>query len=200
MLTPTFIKHSSPFPWADFSGSIELVTIDKLVTELDGLEFRKVSRDSGTDKAYSFDVCTLVKDSQVIKESIPPNWKELVNVFCGENYTNLLRQVFEFPDNNVLIDMEVFKYRDNDWIGPHTDRPNRLVTHLYYLNKSWDAASGGILHLLSGPREDLVAKTIVPEAPTSVAFVRSDDSWHYVTPVLGPRERISFRVDIKQAK
>lgn len=198
MYSPQYIRHEQPFPWADFSGSLQPEAIARLRESFGELALRKVGRASGPEKAYSFLVCSLVRDSARIHDALPEAWDELVAHFTATAYAKLMLELFGVAGTDALLDVEVFKYTESDWIGPHTDRPERLVTHLFYLNEAWESGFGGLLHLLAAPRTDAVVHTIMPLAPASVAFARSEISWHFVSPVAAGRERLSVRIDLKR--
>lgn len=197
MFTPACVVHHEPFQWADFSGCLSTEALSMLRTSIDALQFRSVSRESGSDKAYSFHVCTLVKDGRLVGNDLPEIWGTLLSEICDYRYVDIMKSLFHLSMSDLDIDIEVFRYSESDWIGPHTDRPDRLVTHIFYLNEQWDKSDGGLLHLLAAPRTDAIAHTIVPVTPVSVAFARSTRSWHYVSPVKNDKERLSFRVDLK---
>lgn len=198
MYNPSFVFYDHPFPWADFSGSLPVCAVHDLCTTLECFPFREVHSDSDSDKTYSFLVCSLVKEGKRTLNELPYPWEEFVRRVSGPEYEQLMRDLFDLRDVELYIDIEIFKYLESDWIGPHTDRADRLVTHLFYLNEAWDDDAGGILHLLTAPCIEAVAFSIVPIAPTSIAFARSNRSWHYVSPVLGNVQRLSIRIDLKR--
>ncbi|WP_447801677.1 2OG-Fe(II) oxygenase [Pseudomonas kilonensis] len=63
--------------------------------------------------------------------------------------------------------------------------PDKLVTHILYFNESWDRNDGGCLNILHRNDPTAVAAEIEPLVGNSAILVRSDNSWHAVTPVVG---------------
>jgi Rps23 Pro-64 3,4-dihydroxylase Tpa1-like proline 4-hydroxylase len=73
---------------------------------------------------------------------------------------------------------------------------SKIVTQVFYFNVGWDPDWGGCLRILgSREPEDLIAE-LPPRLGSSSILVRSDSSWHSVTPVSGsaPAARLSLIV------
>ena len=57
------------------------------------------------------------------------------------------------------------------------------MVQMFYFNQEWDSNWGGCLRILKDDNADSVFQEIPPLLNTSVILVRSDNSWHTVTPV-----------------
>ena len=79
---------------------------------------------------------------------------------------------------------------------PHTDEPNKVLTHLLFFNQQWSVDWGGCLRILRNSRPESVFQDILPLDRTSVVIIRSDNSWHMVTPLTCPESecRLALRV------
>ncbi|SRR5579883_34453 len=66
---------------------------------------------------------------------------------------------------------------------PHTDKPYKSLTHLFYFNKEWLPQWGGCLRILRDNQVESTFQDIPPLLGNSVVLVRSDQSWHTVTPI-----------------
>jgi Rps23 Pro-64 3,4-dihydroxylase Tpa1-like proline 4-hydroxylase len=81
------------------------------------------------------------------------------------------------------MEVNVFHYGPGSWLGPHVDLEDKIVSHIFYFNESWNEADGGSLSILRSPtRADAVAN-VLPIVGTSAVIVRSNSSWHAVPPV-----------------
>jgi Rps23 Pro-64 3,4-dihydroxylase Tpa1-like proline 4-hydroxylase len=85
----------------------------------------------------------------------------------------------------ALMEVNVCHYGPGGSLGAHRDLPEKLVTHVLYFNRSWNPADGGCLSVLrSADPADLVAE-IAPIVGHSAVIIRSENSWHAVSRVVG---------------
>jgi len=75
-------------------------------------------------------------------------------------------------------------------LGPHVDIPRKLATQVFYFNPGWDPARGGCLRILADG--EAVAE-LAPELGSASLIVRSEVSWHEVTPVA---QRVDERLSV----
>ncbi|MEU2065744.1 2OG-Fe(II) oxygenase family protein [Streptomyces anulatus] len=81
------------------------------------------------------------------------------------------------------LDIRLVRHESGDWLSPHTDREDKLFSHIIYFSTRWDAEWGGCLEILrSSDPADAVAR-VVPRLGASALLARSDESWHQVSPV-----------------
>ena len=62
----------------------------------------------------------------------------------------------------------------------HTDRPDKSFSQVIYLCPDWQPSWGGGLALYEGAESDSPSRVVYPSAGNSVAFARSERSWHEV--------------------
>jgi hypothetical protein len=89
-----------------------------------------------------------------------------------------------FDLSTAPLEVNVFHYPPGGLLGAHADLRDKIVTHVLYFNQSWNDEDGGCLSILrsSDPRD--IVKTVSPVVGNSAVLVRSDDSWHAVSPVV----------------
>ncbi|MEH2180278.1 2OG-Fe(II) oxygenase family protein [Nostoc sp.] len=77
----------------------------------------------------------------------------------------------------------------------HTDGQYTHLSHLFYFHKEWLEDWGGRFCVLSNNQPESVVREICPVINNSVAIVRSDNSWHMVTPVspLATHHRLTMK-------
>jgi hypothetical protein len=69
----------------------------------------------------------------------------------------------------------------------HTDHKSKVVTVLFYLNRTWPYPGGRLRLLRSATDMEDYAAESVPEGGAMLAFRRTDHSWHGHRPFVGER-------------
>ncbi len=82
------------------------------------------------------------------------------------------------------MEVNVFHYGPGASLGPHRDLPEKLVTHVLYLNNSWNRPDGGCLSILRSADPTDLAAEIPPIVGHSAVLVRSENSSHAVSRVV----------------
>lgn len=122
------------------------------------------------------------------RADLDPAWKALLKQLHSDAY----RQAVEHLTGVSLTDSQrrvaFYRVPPHAWLGVHRDKPNKIVSHIFYFNDDWEAGIGGDLLILDRPDLTRVRRRIAPVAGTSVVVVRGDDSWHAV-------EKVSAAVD-----
>ncbi|MGZ7080811.1 MAG: 2OG-Fe(II) oxygenase, partial [Thermoanaerobaculia bacterium] len=111
-------------------------------------------------------------------------WQQLAADFLSPEYRAAMSALTGYDLGTVPIEVNVFHYPPGGELGAHTDLRDKIVTHVLYFNESWDDEDGGCLTILrsSNPR-DLV-RVVSPLVGNSAVIVRSNNSWHAVSPVV----------------
>ncbi|MGH3428970.1 MAG: 2OG-Fe(II) oxygenase [Mycobacteriales bacterium] len=105
-------------------------------------------------------------------------------VLTGDRYRELMAQALGVDLTRTLITVKLVRYDPGSWIGPHTDVMATVASHIIQLNLYWKAEWGGGLRLLPPSHSHEVAHTVLPDHRTSIAFLRSNISWHEVQPIV----------------
>jgi Rps23 Pro-64 3,4-dihydroxylase Tpa1-like proline 4-hydroxylase len=132
------------------------------------------------DKTYRFSTATLTLDSP-----LPGGlWKEALRVFSSDVYRDALGLLTGVRLSDADVTFDLWEYVEGDWLSPHLDKPEKLVTQVIYLTPGWHEGAGGrlLIQECNGPAS---AVQIPPRFGNSTILVRSSSSWHAVEPV-GP--------------
>jgi SM-20-related protein len=111
-------------------------------------------------------------------------WRALANDFLSPAYRAAMSSLTGFDLSSVPLEVNVFHYPPGGSLGAHPDLRDKIVTHVLYFNESWNDDDGGCLTILrsSNPRD--IVRTVSPVVGNSAIVVRSDNSWHAVSPVV----------------
>lgn len=187
-VTRTGLVYRKPFRHCEFpQGSI--VSRDEVAVLLrhfpEDLMRAPTLRTSGTDKNYlvsHLDVFDRGRWATPLPD-LPPDWRLLVGYLVGPDYLAMIRKVLGLGDIAMVIEVRISRYPRAGWMSRHTDRPDKVFSHNIYLCPDWDPTWGGELALYDDAHATEPARTVLPGAGNSIAFRRSDDSWHEVMPV-----------------
>lgn len=121
---------------------------------------------------------------QLIEELWQPAYREALTVMSG----------LQLQDCAMVIGFR--RYNIGHLHRPHTDEASKALTHMLYFNEYWPQDWGGCLRILKDAQPESVFQDIPPLSDTSVALVRSQNSWHMVTPVASSaqKSRLALRV------
>jgi 2OG-Fe(II) oxygenase superfamily len=125
-----------------------------------------------------------------------PAWRQLAGELLHPSYRETLGQAFGRDLGGLLLEATFWRYDAGCWLAPHPDKPEKVISQVFYFNPEWDAAWGGMLRVLRSADLDDVECELAPVAGSVVTIERSDHSWHAVTPVVSDRApaRVSLQV------
>ncbi len=110
-------------------------------------------------------------------------WQQFIQELWQPAYREALENLSGLQLKNCPMVISFRKYDPGHRHHPHTDEPSKVLTHLFYFNQQWSADWGGCLRILNSQQPESVFQDILPLSHSSVVIVRSDNSWHTVTPV-----------------
>ena len=111
-------------------------------------------------------------------------WLRLAAQLASPAYRNAMSVLTRCDLSNAPLEVNVFRYGPQALLGPHPDLPDKVATHVAYFNRTWDVRDGGCLTILGSSAADDVVAELAPIVGNSAVLVRSDDSWHAVSPVV----------------
>src|SRR5438067_7466478 len=111
-------------------------------------------------------------------------WRALASDLLSREYRMAMSALIGMDLCKALLEVNVFHYPAGGSLGPHPDLTDKIVTHVLYFNESWNDADGGCLTILGSSDAADVSATISPIVGNSAILVRSDNSWHAVSPVV----------------
>ncbi|CAB5714425.1 Predicted proline hydroxylase [Delftia tsuruhatensis] len=186
--------NTIPFRWAEISGLYSPENCALLSQTYPTDHFRTVEAYGG-EKDYRYDARSLIPmgEKNISRpEFLSPGWMEFAQDLISDDYRSAMSSLTGIDLSHFPMEANLYHYGSGALLGPHRDLPEKKVTHVFYFNENWLAADGGCLAILNSSNAKDVAALVSPNVGNSVAFVRSDESWHEVTKV-SARVRASRR-------
>jgi hypothetical protein len=185
-----------PFHWAVLHDSFgDPRTAADLAAEFPATGYTLRTGDSATGKGYSTYNLTLADRGvpSAAARRLTPRWRSLVDTLLGDDYRAQLARVMDADLDACTAHLRAVRYPQQGWIDPHTDRADKAVTQIWYLNPGWRPEWAGTLRLLRSSDPEDVAADVRPALGTSVLMRPSPHSWHCVTPVAsGAPDRLTL--------
>jgi SM-20-related protein len=174
--------ETQPYSWAAIDGLYTPKAAAALAASYPRDYFKTVSGHDG-EKEYLYESRALVKlGEETVSHpgELSDVWRELAHDLLSPDYRITMSLLTGYDLTAAPIEANVYHYGPGASLGSHLDLPYKLVTHVLYFNRTWDAREGGCLSILrSGDEKDVVAQ-ILPLVGNSAVLVRSDRSWHAV--------------------
>jgi SM-20-related protein len=129
-------------------------------------------------KQYSFSGRRVTADS----DGLTNEWREFIRSLEVRSYRLTLGSLLGIDLRDRNPEITVWRYQKGDFLSPHTDKIDKLVSHIFYFSEpDWSAAHGGCLEIFQGNNPTVAVQTLAPVCGRSVIIVRSDRSLHAVT-------------------
>lgn len=179
--------NAHPFSWAEIGNLYSAQDAAALAESFPHDHFKTVSGYGG-EKNYDYEARALVSmgtNTIVFPEDLSEAWLSLARDLGSADYRDAMSQLTGIDLHNAPMEVNVFHYGPGGSLGAHPDLPDKLVTHILYFNESWNRNDGGCLNILRSNDPASVVAEIEPLVGNSAILVRSDNSWHAVTQVVG---------------
>ncbi len=178
--------QTEPYAWAEIGGLFAPQDAEALAATYPRDHFKTVS---GYDyeKSYEYEVRALLslgQDTVAYAADLSVAWRELAHDLLSPAYRRTMSLLTGYDLMSSPLEANVFHFGPGACLGPHLDLPAKLVTHVLYFNRTWNSADGGCLSILRSGDPTDVAAEILPLVGNSSVLVRSDRSWHAVSPVV----------------
>lgn len=178
--------ETEPYAWAEVGGLFTAGNAEALAATYPRDHFKTVS---GYDyeKSYVYEARALLdfgKDSVAYAADLSEAWRELAHDLLSPAYRAAISQLTGYDLTEAPVEANVFHFGPGASLGPHLDLPAKLVTHVLYFNRTWNSSDGGCLGILRSSDPTDLAAEILPLVGNSSVLVRSDLSWHAVSPVV----------------
>ncbi|MGK5627815.1 2OG-Fe(II) oxygenase [Streptomyces sp. URMC 123] len=131
------------------------------------------------EKSYRFATASLTGPD---RPALTPRWAALVDGLHSDAYRRSVSELTGVPLDGARFSLDLWEYRSGDWLAPHVDKADKLVTQIFYLSEGWREGDGGRLLILGSPDATDVARALPPVLGSSAVLVRSETSWHAVEP------------------
>jgi len=174
-----------PFRWALIDGLLSVKDGKALADSFPHDHFKSVEGHDG-EKGYLYEArCLLGMEDRgpLHPENLSASWRQLANDLLSTEYRESMSRLTSVDLSTATLEVNVFHYGPNAWLGPHLDLEDKLITHVLYFNQHWNAQNGGCLRILGSPELGDILTEISPVVGHSVVLVRSANSWHAVTRV-----------------
>jgi Rps23 Pro-64 3,4-dihydroxylase Tpa1-like proline 4-hydroxylase len=175
-----------PYEWAFVNGLFTPNDAEALAASYPRDNFKTVKGYDG-EKGYEYEARSLISmgsSATSYAEGLSAAWQQLARELLLRAYRAAMTKLTGCDLTGLPIEVNVFHYTPGSWLGPHVDLKNKVVTHVFYFNQTWNKADGGCLTILrSANMSDRVAE-IAPVIGNSSVLVRSDQSWHAVSRVV----------------
>ena len=178
--------ETDPYQWAVVDGLFSEPDAAALASTFPRDHYKRLS-DYGGEKDFEYESRALIgmgEQSVSRPEELSPAWQALAKDFLSPAYRAAMSVLTGFDVTSVPLEVNVFHYPPGGSLGAHPDLKDKIVTHVLYFNQSWDDKDGGYLTILRSSNAADVVRTVSPVAGNSAVLVRSDNSWHAVTPVV----------------
>jgi hypothetical protein len=177
--------HDTPYEWALVRHAIRPAQAAALIDTFPVDDFWRLRHDDG-EKSYTYSARPLVILGEERPASLSPlaaPWQELAADLLSPRYRDALSRAIGGGLDGAPMEVAVWRWDEDAQLGPHLDMREKLVTQVFYLNAGWNPWWGGCLRILNSKDEADLFSEIPPLLGSSSVLVRSDDSWHCVSPV-----------------
>lgn len=178
--------ETEPYRWALIDGLFSPPDADALATTFPHDRFKRLSHYGG-DKDSEYEARALIGMGERVvsaPDGLSDAWRALANDFLSPDYRAAMSSLTGFDLSAAPLEVNVFHYPPGGLLGAHPDLPDKIVTHVLYFNQSWNDEDGGCLTILRSEDSQDIVTTVSPVVGNSAVLVRSDDSWHAVSPVV----------------
>lgn len=170
--------ETEPFQWVCVDETFDSSdTAWHLMKQFPNDDFQRLqSRNDG--KHYSFSGRRVTSDSI----GLTHGWREFIGSLEAPAYRQTLSSLLRLDLEKLPPDITLWRYHEGDYLSPHTDKMDKVVSHIFYFSeRDWSIAHGGCLDILRDEPEPRVVRRVEPVCGRSVIIVRSDRSLHAVT-------------------
>lgn len=168
----------APWRWAYGADVLPLETARELAASFP--EELLAATESSPDSAKQYRMQTAELGADV--DMLPAVWQRMYSFLTADGYRRLIQRLAEVSLAECSLEVSVWEYGPQDWLEAHVDKPDKVVTQIFYLSDGWRAEWGGRLFILSERHSEPHA-ALSPTLGASSLVVRSDESWHAVEPV-----------------
>ena len=178
--------ETEPYRWALIDGLFSSADAAALAETFPRDHFKRLADYAG-EKDFEYESRSLIHmgaSSISFADELSYAWRALANDLLSSEYRAAMSALIGVDLSDAPLEVNVFHYPPGGSLGAHPDLRDKIVTHVLYFNSAWDVADGGCLTILRSKDAGDVAKVIPPIVGNSAVLVRSDDSWHAVSPVV----------------
>jgi hypothetical protein len=135
-----------------------------------------------TEREKSYRFRTVLLDGFAADQLPTSGWAEMARLLADPAYRVAMSELTGVDLHDRHPTLSLWEYQTGDWLAPHVDKPEKLVTQIFYLTEGWGENDGGRLLILRSADRAAVARALPPVLGASAVLVRGADSWHAVEP------------------
>lgn len=174
-----------PYHWlATAPGELlDPTTADALCESFPTASFVRAQSGAHGDKDYrNYSRPLTAADGRLTAcDDLSPPWRALVEDLQSLEYRRVVAEVLEQTILADHVELRLVRHAPADFLGPHTDRADKIFSHIVYFNPGWRDEWGGQLEILDD--HPTVVTRICPVLGASALIARSESSWHQVARV-----------------
>jgi|SRR5262249_30899131 len=177
--------ETEPYRWSFIDNLFSRQAARSLAETFPRDNFKTV-KGYDSEKGYEYEARSLVymgAGAPSHAKTLSTAWIQLAQETISSDYRASMSRLTGLDLSSSPIEVNVFHYGRGAWLGPHVDLKDKIVTHIFYFNRQWNADDGGCLSILRSSDLADRAAQIAPIVGNSAVLVRSDSSWHAVPPV-----------------
>jgi len=177
--------ETRPYRWAAIDGLFSEADAAALVRSFPADRFKRLW-EYGGKKDYEFHARELVGMGATTvshPRTLSPAWRTLSSELHSREYREAMSSLTGIDLSSAPLEVNAFHYPPGSVHGPHPDLRDKIVTQVLYFNQPWRDEDGGCLAILNSSSATDIHETVPPRVGNAAVLVRSDDSWHAVTPV-----------------
>jgi hypothetical protein len=174
-----------PYEWALVDPALASDDAKTLLEHFPDSGYWQITGDDG-EKRYTYaarPLVTLGAAHAAPVGPLHPAWQQVANDLVSPEYRQALGELVGRSLDDCLMEASVWRWDADAHLGSHKDMGTKVVTHVFYFSHHWEAAWGGCLRILDSHDTDDVVAEIPPRLGTASVLVRSERSWHAVSPV-----------------
>jgi hypothetical protein len=145
------------------------------------------------EKSYQFATANL--DGEGAPDPPDEDWREFLDAVSGPAYRDAVSELMGVSLRQAKTTLSLWEYQAGNWLAPHLDKPEKLITQIFYLTPEWCEGDGGRLLILRDRSAETPERALAPSLGSSAILLRSERSWHAVeAPRAGSPPRRSLTV------
>ncbi|WP_138497191.1 2OG-Fe(II) oxygenase [Nostoc sp. PA-18-2419] len=204
------VVHKSPYYWMHFENIIDEDASKELIQSFPSVELF-LERDDGWFCNPDFVKGEIIEensgwysnpDKGMVSfpiQYLSEIWQKLiVEELWSPAYRKIMEELsgLSLENHSLIASFQRRHSRPVQSFLPHTDAEHKTLTHLLYLHEQWPVEWGGGFCVLSSNQPESVVYENPPVINSSVAIVRSDNSWHRITPIspMAAYHRLSLQI------
>jgi SM-20-related protein len=175
-----------PFKWAKAVNIFQTPQTARCIAESFPVKVLQMKQKKcATTKSYKMLTKVLVENNLRTSDvkGLSQNWIQMLDDLESEEFRDAITRLTNVDLSHSYLEVRAALYEAGCFIDPHTDRSDKKVTLICYLESNWQADFGGQLNILGSCSPHDVVSSILPLLDTAAAIVPSEHSWHSVTPV-----------------